>query len=106
MEKKKNVAKEKTVAKTDKVNKKEVVAKSKTADVKKKVKKETHIKFETTEQAEVKKFIIVILVVLLCVGAIYLFTRAFVSKDLFKKDEPKEEEVIEGEVDYEVAIMG
>ncbi len=91
MEKKEKVSKKKTVAKTDKV---------------KKVKRNNKIKFETTEQAEVKKFIIVIIVVLLCVGAIYLFTRAFVSKDLFKKDEPKVEDVTEGEVNYDVAIMG
>lgn len=91
MEKKEKVSKKNTVAKTDKV---------------KKVKRNNKIKFETTEQAEVKKFIIVIIVVLLCVGAIYLFTRAFVSKDLFKKDEPKVEDVTEGEVNYDVAIMG
>ena len=48
MEKKEKVSKKKTVAKTDKV---------------KKVKRNNKIKFETTEQAEVKKFIIVIIVV-------------------------------------------
>ena len=88
MEKKEKVSKKNTVAKTSKV------------------KRNNKIKFETTEQAEVKKFLIVIIVVLLCVGAIYLFTRAFVSKDLFKKDEPKVEDVQEGEVNYDVAIMG
>ena len=52
------------------------------------------------------KFVIVILVVLLSVGAIYLFTRAFVTKDLFKEDSSPTETVQEGKVNYEVAIMG
>ncbi len=101
--------KEKTVKKTDKVKETKENAKVEkvTSEVKKtKPKKATKIKFETAEQAEVKKFFVVILVVLICVGGIYLFTRAFVSKDLFKKDEPKTEEVVDGEVNYDVTIMG
>ena len=50
-------------------------------DKKVKAKKVT---YRTSEQDEMIKFIVVILVVLLSVGAIYLFTRAFVTKDLFK----------------------
>lgn len=72
---------------------------------KKKVKKTT-VKYKTAEQDEIVKFFVVVLVVLLCVGAIYLLTRAFVTKDLFNKDESKVEEVISGEINYEVAIMG
>lgn len=121
MEEKKKNTKKKPVTKTDKVNKntkvkevkeaavEEETVKAKKVETKKsKVEKapKNKIKFETTEQAEVKKFLIVILVVLLCVGAIYFFTRAFVSKDLFKKDEPKTEEVTEGEINYDIAIMG
>lgn len=64
------------------------------------------VNYKTVEQEEIKKFIIVILVVLFCVAAIYLLTRAFVTKDLFKKEEEKTEEVIPGEVNYNVAIMG
>ena len=65
------------------------------------------VNYQTTEQEEIKKFLIVIVVVLLCVCAIYLLTRAFVTKDLFKKDKGEDtEEVIEGSVNYDVAIMG
>lgn len=91
MEKEKKEAKEKTVNKTDKVNR---------------TKQRNKIKFETAEQAEVKKFFIVILVVLCCVGAVYLFTRAFVSKDLFKGKEEETEEIQDGSVNYDVAIVG
>ena len=81
MEKKKNIEKDKKV----------------------KAKKVT---YRTSEQDEMIKFVIVILVVLLSVGAIYLFTRAFVTKDLFKEDSSPTETVQEGKVNYEVAIMG
>lgn len=71
---------------------------------KKKVKK---VKYKTAEQEEMRKFILVIVVVLVCVGAVYLLTRAFVTKDLFdKKDENNTEEVVEGVVNYSVAIVG
>ena len=76
---------------------------------KKKVKQnvvDKKINYNTSEQVEIKKFLVVVVVVLLCVGGIYLCTRAFVTKDLFKKDTPKEEEVVPGSIDYSVAIMG
>lgn len=72
---------------------------------KKKVKKNI-VNYKTAEQEEIKKFIIVILVIILCVGGIYLVTRAFVTKDLFSSNEPETEEVVPGTVNYEVAIMG
>lgn len=63
--------------------------------------------YKTAEQEEVRNFIIVIVVVLLCVGAIYLLTRAFVTKDLFgSKEDAVTEEVTPGVVNYDVAIMG
>lgn len=69
--------------------------------------KRNKVKYQTAEQLEIRNFIIVILVVLLCVGALYLATRLFVTKDLFKdKNDTETEEVISGEIDYEVAIMG
>ena len=69
--------------------------------------KKNVVKYQTAEQTEIRNFIIVIIVVLLCVGAIYLLTRAFVTKDLFTKNETAPtEEVVAGEVNYEVAIMG
>ena len=61
-------------------------------------------KLRTAEQEEMYKFIIVILVVLAIVGGIYLLTRAFVTKDLFNKDETKETTKIE--VNYKSAIVG
>ncbi len=64
------------------------------------------VNYNTTEQEEIKKFMVVIVVVLACCGVIYLLTRAFVTKDLFSTPEEKTEEVKEGAVNYDVAIMG
>ena len=64
------------------------------------------VTYRTSEQDEMIKFVIVILVVLLCVGGIYLFTRAFVTKDLFKEDTNTSEVSQSGTVNYDVAIMG
>lgn len=64
------------------------------------------VTYRTSEQDEMIKFVVVILVVLLCVGGIYLFTRAFVTKDLFTDDTSNSEVVQEGTVNYDVAIMG
>lgn len=61
-------------------------------------------KLKTAEQEEMTKFVIVLLVVLACVGGIYLLTRAFVTKDLFKKEETKE--TTKGSVNYKSAIVG
>lgn len=73
---------------------------------KKKVKK-NKVKYQTDEQLEIRNFIIVILVVLLCVGGLYLATRLFVTKDLFKdKTENETQEVSDGTINYDVAIIG
>lgn len=64
------------------------------------------VTYRTSEQDEMIKFVVVILVVLLCVGGIYLFTRAFVTKDLFTDNDNNSEVVQEGTVNYDVAIMG
>lgn len=71
-----------------------------------KEKKNKKVKYKTAEQEEMVKFFWVIVVVLLCVGAVYLLTRAFVTKDLFDKKEETTEEVVEGSVNYSVAIVG
>lgn len=71
----------------------------------KKVKK-NKVKYQTAEQQEIKKFIIVILVVIACVGVVYFVTRAFVTKDLFTESENETKDVVSGTVNYEVAIMG
>ncbi len=65
------------------------------------MKKKERIK--TTEQEEMTKFVIVLLVVLICVGGIYLLTRAFVTKDLFNNNA---QETSTGKVNYKSAIVG
>ncbi len=61
-------------------------------------------KIRTAEQEEMYKFGIVILVVVIICAGVYLLTRAFVTKDLFKKE--TEPEIVEGSVNYDVAIVG
>lgn len=62
-------------------------------------------KLRTAEQEEMRKLGITVLIVIILVAGIALFTSAFVTKDLFnKKDEEKE--VVDGTVNYEVAIVG
>jgi hypothetical protein len=75
-------------------------------DVIKNKKVSNKVTYRTSEQDEMIKFVIVILVVLLCVGGVYLFTRAFITKDLFKEETNTNEVVKEGTVNYDVAIMG
>ena len=64
------------------------------------------VSYRTSEQDEMIKFVVVILVVLLSVGAIYLITRAFITKDLFEDKTDTSEVSQTGTVNYEVAIMG
>jgi len=71
-----------------------------------KTKKKNKINYSTGEQAEVKNFIIVIIVVLLCVVGIYFLTRIFVTKDLFTHESPKQEDTLPVEVNYDVAMVG
>lgn len=59
---------------------------------------------ELEEKNFFKKFIILLLVVLICGVIIYFFTRAFVSKDLFKEE--KEEKATEVDISYDTAIVG
>ena len=61
---------------------------------------------KTSEQKEMGNFLIVIVVVLVCVAGIYFLTRAFVTKDLFKKDTPRTTVVTPGEINYSAAIFG
>lgn len=61
---------------------------------------------KTSEQKEMGNFLIVIIVVLVCVAGIYFLTRAFVTKDLFKKDTVRQNVVTPGEINYSVAIFG
>ncbi len=62
-------------------------------------------KFETEEQKEIKKFIMVLVGLIIIIIGIYFFTRAFVTKDLFK-DKTSEKEYTTGVINYDVAIVG
>ena len=75
-------------------------------NIKKNKKIDDMVNYRTSEQDEMIKFVVVILVVLLSVGAIYLITRAFITKDLFTKAPETQETVQSGTVNYDVAIMG
>ncbi|MBQ8659791.1 MAG: hypothetical protein IJ475_03030 [Bacilli bacterium] len=100
---KKDTKKVKDVVATEVKDKKDKTSKA----VKKSNIKKNKINYVTTEETnELKKFLIVIVVVLLCVGGIYLVTRAFVTKDLFKDEEPTTEEVTPVVPNYDIAIMG
>ncbi len=61
-------------------------------------------KYETEEQAEIKKFIIVLLGLVIIIVGIYFFTRAFVTKDLFNKGE--DVTYTEGTINYDTVIVG
>ena len=67
----------------------------------KRIKKES---YQTEEQLEIKKFLIILLVVVILVGIVYLFTRIFVTKDLFNKNEEKT--IIPGEINYDKTTIG
>ncbi len=60
-------------------------------------------KIETEEQKEIKTFIFVMLGLIIVLIGIYFFTRAFVTKDLFKTNEKNYQE---GAVNYDIAIVG
>lgn len=62
-------------------------------------------KLETEESKVVKRFILVLVIVVVCVVGIYFLTRIFVTKDLFNK---KEETTTTSSVDfnYEKTILG
>lgn len=64
-----------------------------------------NIKYESEEQKEVKRFILVVLGLVIAVIGIYFFTRAFVTKDLFNKNND-EISYTDGAINYDVAIVG
>ena len=120
----KSVAAKKADTKVVKAKSKAVVAREKAKEieelkeikveekkVEKKAKKHQHkyesAKIQSEDQKEIMRFFIVLLVVVLMVTAIYFLTRIFVTKDLGKKKgEAETEEVIPGNVNYSVAIVG
>lgn len=64
------------------------------------------ISYKTEEQKEMTKLVIIIVVVAILVTGAYFITRAFVTKDLFNKNDAEEKTVIPGEINYEVTIVG
>lgn len=57
---------------------------------------------ETEEQAVIKKFTIIVLVLIILITGVYFFTRAFVTKDLNKEEENKTEITF----DYTKTVLG
>ncbi len=68
------------------------------------MKKEKKVKIETEEQKEFKKYILVVLGLVLVVVGIYFFTRAFITKDLFNKKEDTNYQT--GTINDQTAIVG
>ena len=64
------------------------------------------IKYSTGETEEIKNLVVVIIVVALIVAGLYLITRAFVTKDLFKKKAEEVEVVTPGTISYDTIVMG
>lgn len=70
-----------------------------------KKKTKNKVTYKTEEQQEIMKFIILIVIIAVCVGGIYLFTKKFVTKDI-NKNENATEEVVTGAINYNVTIIG
>lgn len=68
------------------------------------MKKNKTQKYVTEEQMEIKKFIFVLLGLLILLVGVYFFTRAFVTKDLHKSSNGVE--YTEGKVSYDTVIVG
>lgn len=62
------------------------------------------IKIQTEEQKEMTRFVLVLLGLIIIVVAIYFLTRAFVTKDLFNKD--NDDAYTSGQVSETAVIVG
>ena len=60
-------------------------------------------KYQSEDQNEIKRFIIIIAIIMVLIVGVYFFTRIFVSKDLFDKDESTIEP---GAIDYNLTLIG
>ena len=69
------------------------------------MKKNKSVKYVTEEQKEVKKFIFVLIGLIIIIVGIYFFTRAFVTKDLFD-NKTNEKEYQTGTINSDIAIVG
>ncbi len=68
----------------------------------KKIKEE---KYRSEEQTEMLRFIRILLIVIVLIVGVYLFTRIFVTKDLFSQNDTTPT-VNEGSINYEVTLIG
>lgn len=66
-------------------------------------KKTKRASYNSNDSYDVKRFIIVLLIVVLAVVAVYFLTRIFVTKDLFNKEE---ETVTETSINYNLTTVG
>lgn len=62
-------------------------------------------RIESEEQIEIKRFIIILLVLVILVIGIYFFTRIFVTKDLFAKNDDKDTPIT-GTINYDTTLIG
>lgn len=62
-------------------------------------------KYYSDEQMEIRKFIQILIIIVVLILGVYFFTRIFVSKDLFNKDEEVTKPVA-GSIDYNTTIIG
>lgn len=62
-------------------------------------------KYYSDEQMEIRKFIKILIIIVILILGIYFFSRIFISKDLFNKesDTPK---IISGSINYDTTIIG
>ncbi len=58
------------------------------------------------DQNEIRRFIIILVVVIVCILLVYLFTRIFVSKDLFNKKEETARTTTPGQINYNMTLVG
>lgn len=65
--------------------------------------KGTKINYQSEEQMEIRRFIAILVILIVSVLIVYFFTRIFVTKDLINKEEDK---VTEGAINYNVATIG
>ena len=63
-------------------------------------------KVTVPENEEIIRFAKVLGIVIVVVIGVYFFTRAFVTKDLFKKEKPAEENNVQVNIDYNVTLLG
>ena len=71
------------------------------------IKRKEKINVSVEENDEIVRFVKVLAIVIVCIVGIYIFTRIFVTKDLFNKDNlSKQEEIVPLSIDYNNTTLG